>query len=116
MEVARHVRVFVDGEYVAKEVASAVLSPVVLVMAFWAAASTDQSTLLEAQTVACKQRSCKSMLPPTKHHHGSRLTQTNTIARGRWGMARGRMGGGGGVGGGGSQVYSRHDSCDKFSC
>ena len=51
MEVARHVRVFVDGEYVAKEVASAVLSPVVLVMAFWAAASTDQSTLLEAHTL-----------------------------------------------------------------
>lgn len=38
MEVARHVKVLVDGAYVAMEVASAVLSPVVLVMAVCAAA------------------------------------------------------------------------------
>ena len=38
MAVARHVRVLVDGAYVAMEVASAVLSPVLLVMAFCAAA------------------------------------------------------------------------------
>ena len=41
MEVARHVRVLLDGEYVAREVASAVLSPVVLVMACCAAAGAE---------------------------------------------------------------------------
>lgn len=40
MEVARHVRVLLDGEYVAREVARAVLSPVAVVMALWAAAGT----------------------------------------------------------------------------
>lgn len=38
MAVARHVRVLLDGAYVAMEVASAVLSPVLLVMASCAAA------------------------------------------------------------------------------
>lgn len=64
MEVARHVRVLLDGEYVAKEVASAVLSPVVLVMAFCAAAGADhQSTLLQVNTAASMQWSHKAMLP-----------------------------------------------------
>ena len=62
--VARQVRVLLDGEYVAREVASAVLSPVVLIMAFCAAASADhKSTLLGINTIASMRRSHESMLP-----------------------------------------------------
>lgn len=46
MEVARHVRVLLDGEYVAREVARAVLSPVAAVMALCAAAGTAHKSPL----------------------------------------------------------------------
>lgn len=52
MAVARHVRVLLDGAYVAMEVASAVLSPVVLVMASCAAADAHTSHVNHPVTAA----------------------------------------------------------------